>query len=244
MKSPAFQFYPTDWIGSQRVQMMTLEEEGAYIRLLASCWQHGSIPSDPVMAARIIGKGASTTLATTVLTMFLPSSEEGRMVHDRLEEERSKQREWREKSSAGGKKSAALRAKSKGGSRVVEKCLQPNGNTPSPSPSPKESKTPLAPQKPQSEGKATANKATLEEVKLVCQKTGVPESDAIWFWHKCEANGWTNGGKPIKSWPHTIASWKAAGYLPSQKNGVRPGEQPVRKASEMTSQEMLRHALG
>ena len=58
---------------------------------------------------------------------------------------------------------------------------------------------------------------SLESVKLACDKTGVCESDAIWFWNKCQANGWTNGGRPIKSWPHTIAAWKAAGYLPSQK---------------------------
>lgn len=58
---------------------------------------------------------------------------------------------------------------------------------------------------------------TIDEVKQACQKIGVPESDAVWFWNKCEANGWTNGGKPIKSWTHTIAAWKAASYLPSQK---------------------------
>ena len=63
---------------------------------------------------------------------------------------------------------------------------------------------------------------SLEEVKLCCSKAGLPESDAIWFWNKCEGNGWTNGGKPIKSWPHTIASWKAGGYLPSQKNNKPP----------------------
>jgi len=52
MKSPSFQFYPRDWLGSQRVQMMTLEEEGVYIRLLCFCWTHGSIPADPEMANR------------------------------------------------------------------------------------------------------------------------------------------------------------------------------------------------
>lgn len=61
---------------------------------------------------------------------------------------------------------------------------------------------------------------TLEEVKLACEKSGIPESDAVWFWNKCEGNGWTNGGKPIRSFAHTLAAWKAAGYLPSQKNGA------------------------
>ncbi len=50
---------------------------------------------------------------------------------------------------------------------------------------------------------------------------GLPESDARWFFHKCEANGWTNGGQPIRDWKQTIRSWFAAGYMPSQKNGRR-----------------------
>lgn len=123
MKSPAFQFYPADYTSSQRVRLLTLEEEGAYINLLCSCWLHGSIPADPEMAARLIGKGCSATLATTVLTMFTPSSEAGRMVHERLERERLKQADWREKSASGGRKSAELR---KGASTTVQPPL-PNG---------------------------------------------------------------------------------------------------------------------
>jgi uncharacterized protein YdaU (DUF1376 family) len=96
---------------------MTLEEEGAYINLLCSCWLHGSIPADPAMAARLVGKGCSATLATTVLTMFTPSSQAGRLVHERLERERLKQSDWREKSASGGRKSAELR---KGASTTVQ----------------------------------------------------------------------------------------------------------------------------
>jgi uncharacterized protein YdaU (DUF1376 family) len=117
MKSPAFQFYPADYTSSQRVRLLTLEEEGAYINLLCSCWLHGSIPADPAMAARLVGKGCSATLATTVLTMFTPSSQAGRLVHERLERERLKQSDWREKSASGGRKSAELR---KGASTTVQ----------------------------------------------------------------------------------------------------------------------------
>jgi uncharacterized protein YdaU (DUF1376 family) len=123
MKSPAFQFYPADYTSSQRVRLLTLEEEGAYINLLCSCWLHGSIPADPAMAARLVGKGCSATLATTVLTMFTPSSQAGRMVHERLERERLKQADWREKSASGGRKSAELR---KGASTTLQPPL-PNG---------------------------------------------------------------------------------------------------------------------
>ena len=133
MRSPAYQFYPADWLGSQRVQMLTLEEEGAYQRLLCFCWQHGSIPANPEQAARLIGKGASTTLANTVLTMFQPHPTDGTlMVHDRLDFERRKQENWRQKSSEGGKKSAANRLQSKPKSRVVQPpsqgCLENGAN--------------------------------------------------------------------------------------------------------------------
>jgi uncharacterized protein YdaU (DUF1376 family) len=131
-KRPAFQFYPGDWLGSQRVSLLTLEEEGAYLRLLASCWQHGSIPSDPDKIARLIGKGASTTLATTLATMFQPHPlESALLVHDRLERERDKQDAWAEKSREGGRKSAEKRQNLKGGSTTLQPPLEgclPNGS--------------------------------------------------------------------------------------------------------------------
>lgn len=139
MKAPAFQFYPADWMASQRLQMLSLEEEGAYIRLLCYCWNHGSIPADPEKLARLIGKGGSTTLARVVATMFQPDGSNPEIMrHERLDLEREKQAQWKEKSSAGGKKSAEIREKNrnnkgkaaekspvnpedfKGGSRVVE----------------------------------------------------------------------------------------------------------------------------
>ena len=63
--------------------------------------------------------------------------------------------------------------------------------------------------------------ATLSEVKIHFESLLLPESDALWFFHKCEGNGWTNGGKPIKAWKSVVTSWKHAGYLPSQKNNGR-----------------------
>lgn len=128
-KRPAFQFYPGDWLGSQRVSLLTLEEEGAYLRLLASCWQHGSIPADPEKIARLIGKGSSTNLAITLASMFQPHpNNPSLLVHDRLEREREKQDAWSEKCREGGKKSAEMRKMGKGSSRVVEGLLEGSSN--------------------------------------------------------------------------------------------------------------------
>lgn len=67
-------------------------------------------------------------------------------------------------------------------------------------------------------------KPTLEEVRLYCSKAGISEADADWFFYKCEGNGWTNGGSPIKRWGATLISWKNAGYLPSQKKQKTPAK--------------------
>lgn len=128
-KSPAFQFYPADWLGSQRVSLMSLEEEGAYIRLLSYCWQHGSVPADPDAAARLIGKGASPVLASKVLTMFQPPLENGSpfgavLVHERLQAEKEKQVAWKTKSSEGGKKSAEKRKKQQDSEKSAQPPLQ------------------------------------------------------------------------------------------------------------------------
>jgi len=175
---------------------MTLEEEGAYCRLLWSCWQHGSIPSDPELAARLVGKGCSTTVARVVLPMFEIDCGNGRVTHDRLERERAKQAEWKAKSSAGGKKSAEMRQAFKGGSTTVQPPCQPNGNTPSSSPSP--SSIPIPPPVPNPEDTPPPRKRGPRAAKppLECmefarfwseypKREGKGNAEAAWVKHQC-----------------------------------------------------------
>ena len=108
-KSPAFQFYAAEYLADENVALMTLEEEGAYIRALAYCWREGSIPADDVKLAVLL-KGASNQTLRVVQRRFNqhPTMID-RLVHNRLEEEREKQRVWREKSAEAGKKSGEVR---------------------------------------------------------------------------------------------------------------------------------------
>lgn len=109
-KSPSYQWYPKDAISSARIAVMTLEQEGAYRRALDYCWLTGSLPADLDMLARIIGKGCTTETATVVRSMFTRDrSNKKLLTHDRLDMERSKQKAWREKSVAGGRRGAAAR---------------------------------------------------------------------------------------------------------------------------------------
>ena len=112
MKSPAFQWYPKDFLSSHRVAMMSLCEEGAYMRALSFCWLHGFVPADTKQLCKMIGKNCSVKIAEVVKEMFvLMPGDETKLIHERLDEERRKQDEWREKSSIGGKRSAEIRAK-------------------------------------------------------------------------------------------------------------------------------------
>lgn len=110
LKSPAFQFYPKDWIADARVCELSLEEEGAYIRLLNHCWLEGSVPADPARCARIIGKGCSVETATTVQRLFnVCSTDTERLTHKRLDEEREKQKVRREQAAEAGRRSGEKR---------------------------------------------------------------------------------------------------------------------------------------
>lgn len=109
-KAPAFQFYPKDYLADSKVCELSLEEEGAYMRLLSHCWIEGSIPADPVRCARIVGKGCSVDTVKVVQLLFNGrSTDVQRLHHKRLDEEREKHQAKREAASLAGKKSGQRR---------------------------------------------------------------------------------------------------------------------------------------
>jgi len=135
-KSPAFQFYPGDWLSSEKIMLMTPAEEGAYIRLLAIAWgsEDCGLPDDDKQLAILsrLGEGWLKGGSRVVRQCFY--SENGRLYNARLLKERKKQEAWRKKSSEGGKKSAKVRwgkglSGGKGGYKKVITKQQPKGNS-------------------------------------------------------------------------------------------------------------------
>lgn len=112
-KSPAYQRYPNDYLTDENVVRMTLEQEGAYNRLMDHCWKEGSIPADiPGLAAfcKNVTTAKMRAIWQAVGMCFEPHPTlPGRLVHPRLEKEREKQAEWKAKSSTGGKRGARAR---------------------------------------------------------------------------------------------------------------------------------------
>lgn len=73
-------------LNSERVNRMTLTEEGAYRRALDLFYYHGFLPSDVSQLAEIIGKGCTIDTAMVVREMFRPNPRYvGILTHDYLE---------------------------------------------------------------------------------------------------------------------------------------------------------------
>ena len=247
-KVPAFQFYPGDYLSSQRVSLMTLEEEGAYIRLLCYCWKHGHIPSDPVQLAHLIGKGASVALATKVSKMFTDKGG-SRLVHDKLETLRIERNRWVEKSRQGGLKSAANRRMLKesedqynhpanhptnGGTEMVDDCLQPKANTSSSS---------------SIVTHTQGEQPSKSEVLAYAQMIGLTEWKAEDWWMDMETKGWKMGNTEVRNWQaglQRVKAWWESDGRPMErpgKNGVLGGStsMPLWKRIAVITQQFDTH---
>jgi uncharacterized protein YdaU (DUF1376 family) len=101
--SPAFQFYPKDFLASSKVMRMTPAERGVYITLLCVCWLDGSLPNDVGQLARIAGlpkKSFARVWSPTLVACFSPRENGARLVNERMEQEREKQADYRKKQRA------------------------------------------------------------------------------------------------------------------------------------------------
>lgn len=129
MNPPAFQFYADDFISG--TCDLSAKDVGAYIRLICFQWSKGKIPSDRNKLARIAG----TNVTLDVLAKF-PDG-----INQRLENERIKQEEYREKKAQSGKNGAEKRWHNHS-TPIVSPLADPmangmvNDSSPSPSPSP------------------------------------------------------------------------------------------------------------
>src|SRR3990167_1578952 len=108
--SPAFQFYPKDFLTDGNVAVMSLEERGAYITLLCLCWQECSLPNDTKRLAQIVGVPQRIFLRIwPAIKVCFTQRDDGRFIQGRLEKERAKQDAYRRRQSDAGKASAAAR---------------------------------------------------------------------------------------------------------------------------------------
>ena len=113
-KSPAFQFYPADFMTDGAQIVMELNEVGAYMRLMCVCWLEGSIPTDVRMLAKLAGcdRAEMEHVWPAIEGCFeAHPQDDSQAIHPRLERERRKQANYAKKMSEAGKRGAKKRWK-------------------------------------------------------------------------------------------------------------------------------------
>lgn len=107
-KSPAFQFYPKDFLSDRNVVVMSMQERGVYITMICHAWQD-PLPVDHAQLARICGVPLSSFRKMWPALSVCFREVDGVLIHPRLERERQKQAEYRAEKSDAGKRGAAKR---------------------------------------------------------------------------------------------------------------------------------------
>ncbi len=110
MSSPAFQFYPADFLADENVALMTNQAVGCYIKLICYCWREGSIPQQIPQLARLCAEDPASmaSIWKSLKHCFKPARGKGagRLIHPRLERERRKQVAFKSDRSRAGRKGA------------------------------------------------------------------------------------------------------------------------------------------
>ena len=90
-KSPAFQFYPADFLIG--VMGMTDEEVGIYAKMLSTQWLHGSLPNCQKTIKKMIN---SRKIPSEMVLRKFAICDDGFLRNERLEKEREKQKSFRD----------------------------------------------------------------------------------------------------------------------------------------------------
>lgn len=137
MPSPCFQFYPEEFVGSGTVGTADANEVACYVLLLCLDWTEGGFVYDEKRLARWCKVSpAAFRRAWSHLADKFPARD-GRHFNTRLEKERQKQADWREKSRKGAEAANAKRwGGGRGGDEMANANASPNDRIPLPLPSP------------------------------------------------------------------------------------------------------------
>ena len=108
-KSPAFQFYPKDFLSDFDVMSMTNEEVGCYIKLLCIDWLKSGIIDDTKKIQQMLNVNEQVfdSVREHVLIKFEKKGD--KLFNPRLAEERIKQEKYRKQKAEAGKKSGKSR---------------------------------------------------------------------------------------------------------------------------------------
>jgi len=194
-KAPAFQFYADDFLAGTIT--MTNEEKGAYITLLCIQWSRESLTESDFTRVCIGMPPHSQRICQSKFQI----DAEGNFRNPRMETEREKQDQYRQKQTDNAKKRWVRNATAYPTALPMD---MPNVCSPSPSPSPNNKEESIAPKSQRSH----FTTPTVEEVQAECVIIELPVSEALKFVDYYESKGWLVGKAKMKSWKPALRNWK------------------------------------
>jgi uncharacterized protein YdaU (DUF1376 family) len=146
-RSPAFQFYPTDWDSDSNVIPMSYEEEGVYFALCRRYWLDGTLPHDLDRLRKLLKGRPSLAKMQRWWDAIAPcfQVDGNSLTHKRLDREREAQAAYREaKARAGsiGGRARSAQAEAKQNEAVLDSAsskIQANASSSSSSSTPSSS---------------------------------------------------------------------------------------------------------
>lgn len=227
---PAFMFYPGDWRKDSNLQACSIFARGLLTDLLCLmheanergrlAWGDGSAWTDEEICGAIAGPDLMDAKISALKELMrknvLRRDDQGVIYSSRM----VKDEDIRRKRADAGTRGGLAKAK-QNRSKIPSKRLAKAKQIPEYE-NEDENEDELFLLSSSKKGKASNE----QEVEAYCKSLDLPKSDAEYLWNKWEGNGWTNGKDKIKDWKATVRSWKAAKYLPSQKQQSSNQSQP------------------
>ena len=208
MGDPYYRWFPGDYL--RDTGSLTLLEHGVYRMLLDHYYCEGELPSEKKRLYHLLrAKKSSEINAINFIVEKYFSIDGERLVNRRANVEILKRKEFIEKQSIKGKRSAEVKYGNRGSTAVVT-VVQPDSNLSLPLPSPS---LDLKDQS-QKQRRVTRTKVpvrftipTIEEVEEYCllRKNNV---DARKFHAFYSSNGWRVGKNPMKKWKAAVVTWE------------------------------------
>jgi uncharacterized protein YdaU (DUF1376 family) len=235
---PYMQFYPADYLAD--TIHLTLEEDGAYLRLLLNYWQRGFPPKDnDVHLARICRIGVSEwiNIRPNIIEFF--DIQEGRWYHKRVELELLHVEKKQKQRIDAGKASAKSR-KFKENSTVVQRSFNKRSTNGSFNDKDIDIDTDTDKTKIKTNGRFAP--PSIQEVTKYCDQRkseGKPPVDPETFIDYYEAGGWMRNKTKIKCWKSCVRTWEKnprRHETPKREIGAKRNER-IRKELERSSRE-------
>ncbi len=181
---PMMPWWPSDYIAGTRA--MRIAERGAYCELLFFQWEMGHLPTDHGRLSRLLGLTLEEfeDLWPAIQCKFVARN--GGLVNERLESERKKALEKRDRHRRGAEKTNAKRRQGDMLSDTPSDTLSdaPSGSPPSPSPSPIEPTTVDSPKSTKRPRGWPSNWSDQKEVMLEGFKSRYPKRSGAQPWKR------------------------------------------------------------